>query len=123
MEHCGKTHLGAHNNNVLFGFSSIPLSLHPPTPLLRNFAPEKRIHFCQFRSKFNIVFFFFWGGGGGGCSSLGSLVFMTCITRKAATLVTSIADLKQWRIMFGAVTKRHGPRISPRYFQRKIKEN
>ena len=115
MEHCGKTHLGAHNNNVLFGFSSIPLSLHPPTPLLRNFAPEKRIHFCQFRSKFNIVCFvlfcFFWGGGG--CSSLGSLVFMTCITRKAATLVTSIADLQQWRIMFGAVTKESKRKLDP----------
>ena len=67
-----------------------------------------------------------WGGGGG----VSSLVFMTCITRKAATLVTSIVDLKLWRIMFEAVTKRRGPEISrgyyehgPRYFQRKIEEN
>ena len=67
-------------------------------------------------------FFFFFEGGGGreGCSSL---VFMIFITRKAATLVTSIVDLKQWRIMFGAVTKRRGPGISAGYSQRKIKQN
>ena len=69
----------------------------------------------------------FGGGGGGGVSSL---VFMTCITRKAAILVTSIVDLKLWRIMFEAVIKRRGPGISPgyyehgpRYFQRKTEEN
>ena len=120
MEHCEKAHLSAHNNNFLIGFSSISF-LSPPTPFLRNFAPEKRIHFYQFRSKFNMFGFFFWGGRGReGCSSL---VFMIFITRKAATLVTSIVDLKQWRIMFGAVTKRRGPGISAGYSQRKIKQN
>jgi len=61
----------------------------------------------------NSIFVGAWGGGGGGSS----LVFMTRITRKAATLVTSIVDLKQWRIMFGAVTKRRGPGISPGYYE------
>ena len=68
-----------------------------------------------------------WGGGGGGVRTH---VLRKCKTRKAATLVTSIVDLKLWRIMFEAVTKRRGPGISPgyyehgpRYFQRKIEEN